>query len=67
MDKAGAKSNYAPAGVSVRNGPVQDDNMDVDAPTMNGNAKRKARDSVGKTVNYNMDSSEESDEVPLVR
>ena len=30
MDRAGAKSNYAPAGVSIRNGPVTEDKMDVD-------------------------------------
>jgi hypothetical protein len=41
--------------------------MDVDEPTANGNAKRKARISTGKAVNYNVDGSESSDDaVPLV-
>jgi hypothetical protein len=41
--------------------------MDVDEPTTNGNAKRKARISTGKAVKYNVDGSESSDDaVPLV-
>jgi DNA topoisomerase-1 len=67
MDKAGAKSHYAPEGVSVRNGPILDDKMDVDEPSINGTGKRKARVSAGKPVNYNVDESESSeDAVPLV-
>lgn len=66
MDKAASKTSYAPPGVSIRNGPVLDDKMDVDEPTTNGNTKRKARNSTGRPVNYN-DDSEESDAVPLVR
>ena len=67
MDKAGAKSAYAPAGVSIRNGPVLEDKMDVDEPSTNGNAKRKARTSTSKLVNYNMETSEvDSDDAPLV-
>jgi len=63
------KSKPAPAGVSVRNGPVLEDMMDVDGPSTNGNAKRKARSSIGKAVNYNDDGSDESEEdaKPLVR
>lgn len=67
MDKASAKARYAPEGVSVRNGPILDDKMDVDEPATNGAAKRKARVSTGKAVNYNVDESESSDDaVPLV-
>jgi DNA topoisomerase-1 len=68
MDKAAAKSKPAPAGVSVRNGPVLDNKMDVDEPFTNGGAKRKARVSLGKAVNYNDNASDDSDEdaVPLV-
>ena len=67
MDKAGAKSKYAPAGVSIRNGPVLDDKMDVDEPLINGTAKRKGRASTGKTVNYNVDGTDsDEDGVPLV-
>lgn len=67
MDKAGEKSNYAPAGVSIRNGPVVEDAMDVDGPATNGAPKRKARVSTGKPVNYNVDSGSEEDAKPLVR
>ncbi|TAQ89725.1 hypothetical protein B7494_g1956 [Chlorociboria aeruginascens] len=68
MDKAGAKTKYDPAGVSVRNGPVLDDDMDLDEPVTNGTSKRKARISTGKTVNYNVDGSDEdSDAVPLAK
>jgi DNA topoisomerase-1 len=66
MDRAGAKAHYAPEGVSVRNGPILDDKMDVHGPSINGAAKRKARVSAGKAVNYNVDESESSDDVPLV-
>jgi DNA topoisomerase-1 len=67
MDKAGGKSHYAPVGVSIRNGPVLDDKMDVDEPLTNGAAKRKARTSAGKTVNYNVDGTDsDEDSVPLV-
>jgi DNA topoisomerase-1 len=68
MDKADAKTDYAPAGVSIRNGPVNE--MDVDTPITNGTSKRKARTSTSKSVNYNVDSSEgdsDEDAVPLVR
>jgi len=64
MDKATAKSTIGPAGVSVRNGPVIEDKMDVDGPATNGTTKRKARASTGKPVKYD-DNSSESD-VPLV-
>jgi hypothetical protein len=56
--------DYAPAGISIRNGPVTDE-MDVDIPAVNG--KRKARVSTGKPVNYNdAASSSEEDNKPLV-
>ena len=68
MDKAEAKSGYAPAGVSIRNGPVvEDDKMDVDELLTNGNAKRKSRGSTSQAVNYNdAGSDEDSDAKPLV-
>lgn len=67
MDESGERSHYAPAGVSIRNGPVLEDKMEVDGPTTNGNAKRKGRASIGKAVNYNVDGTEsEEDAVPLV-
>ena len=65
MDKAAAKTTYAPAGVSIRNGPVVEEKMDIDIPITNGNAKRKARVSTEKPVNYD-DDSDDSDAVPLV-
>ena len=65
MDKA-APSTAAPAGVSIRNGPVVEDEMDLDEPVTNGNAKRKSRGSTSKAVNYNDEDSDEST-VPLVR
>jgi DNA topoisomerase-1 len=68
MDKASAKIKAAPApaGVSIRNGPVIEDEMDVDTAT-NGASKRKSRGSTSKPVNYN-DQGSDSDEdtVPLV-
>lgn len=70
LDKAGAKAHYAPAGVSVRNGPILGDEMEIDQPATNGATKRKARTSTGKAVNYNVDESDDGsddDAVPLVR
>jgi DNA topoisomerase-1 len=68
MDEAAAKSDYAPAGVSIRNGPILEDEMDVDQPLTNGHAKRKSRTSTSKIANYNDGSEDESDEdaKPLV-
>jgi DNA topoisomerase-1 len=68
MSTEGSNSGLAPPGVSIRNGPVLDDTMDVDESLTNGNSKRKARNSTSKAVNYNTDGSEgDSDEdVPLV-
>ncbi|OBT70157.1 hypothetical protein VE03_00516 [Pseudogymnoascus sp. 23342-1-I1] len=65
MEKS-TNGDYAPAGVSIRNGPVTDE-MDVDIPATNG--KRKARVSTGKKpVNYNdAASSSEEDNKPLAK
>jgi DNA topoisomerase-1 len=65
MDKADAKFSHVPSGVAVRNGPVVEDNMDVDEPATNGNTKRKARTSTSKPPNY-ADSESDEDSVPLV-
>jgi len=62
-----AKSSIAPPGVSIRNGPVLDGNMDVDELSTNGNAKRKARRSLNSAVKYKDDSEDSDDAVPLVR
>ena len=66
MDKANGKTTGAPAGVSIRNGPVLDDKMDVDTPNTNGTTKRKSRASTSKPVKYNDDGSSDSDGAPLV-
>lgn len=63
MDKANKAANNAPAGISIRNGPV--DEMDLDEPTANGTSKRKARGSMGNGHSYK-EMSEEEDEKPLV-
>jgi hypothetical protein len=51
------------AGLSVRNGPVKEYDMDVDSPTTNGN-KRKSRTSLSKP-SYKDESDSDGDE-PLV-
>lgn len=63
MDKAAKNSKYAPVGVSIRNGPVED-KMDIDGPATNG--KRKVRTS-NVLKSYKDDSSDDSDAKPLVR
>ena len=62
MDRAAPKGSTGLAGLSERNGPV--DEMDLDAPTTNGAHKRKSRSSMSKVVNYRDDSG--SDGPPLV-
>ncbi|KAI0541171.1 eukaryotic DNA topoisomerase I [Xylaria digitata] len=47
-------SNMRPAPLSIRNGPIYDDD---DTPLINGNGKRKSRSSVGK-VNYHESDGE---------
>lgn len=63
MDDAQPPVNGA-AGISIRNGPVEE--MDIDEPQTNGNAssKRKARTSTGKS--YKESTSNSEDDAPLV-
>ena len=63
MDRANRAGKDAPAGFSVRNGPIEE--MDLDEPTANGLSKRKARGSIGNGGSYK-ESSEEEAEKPLV-
>lgn len=69
MDKANPPTQNGAAGISIRNGPV--DEMEVDGPQVNGNTgKRKARSSMGNGKSYKENSDEEEDDdddVPLVR
>lgn len=64
MDKSDSKARPLPPGVSIRNGPVTDDAMDVDS-TPNGAPKRKSRSSLSQAVNYK-DESDSEDGAPLV-
>lgn len=63
LDRAASKGTTGMAGLSVRNGPVEDA-MDVDKPPTNGANKRKSRSSISTAVNYRDES--ESDGQPLV-
>lgn len=64
MDRSDSKVKPAPVGISIRNGPVDDDAMDLDhAP--NGTAKRKSRTSIDKSISYKDDS--DSDGAPLAK
>jgi hypothetical protein len=60
MDRAIPKSDNSRAGISIRNGPV--DEMDVDS-SINGAAKRKSRGSLPQ-INYKDGSDSEGE--PLV-
>ena len=70
MDKENPPAVHGAPGISIRNGPV--DEMDIDEPVINGNAngtgKRKARSGMGNGKSYK-EASEEDDEAakPLVR
>ena len=68
MDKANPPAAHAAPGISIRNGPV--DEMEIDGPVLNGNAngKRKARRSMGNVKSYKEASEEDGEEgKPLVR
>lgn len=64
MDRAFPDKHTGLAGLSVRNGPVRDVKMDIDAPNTNGANKRKSRNSLSH-VNYK-DNSGSDDDAPMV-
>lgn len=71
MDKANPAGNNIAPGISIRNGPVEE--MDVDGPSRhgqgpNGTIKRKVRNSNGNgnRKNYKEASDDEEDDRPLV-
>jgi DNA topoisomerase-1 len=69
MDAEVPSNGHVEPGISIRMGPVEDDDkMDVDAPETNGNAngKRKSRSSVANSKSYKDASSSEDDDKPLV-
>lgn len=68
MDKANPPAAHGAPGISIRNGPVEE--MDIDEPAASGNTKgkRKSRSGIGNGKSYK-EASEEDDEEekPLVR
>lgn len=67
MDKANPPVANGAPGISIRNGPM--DEMEIDGPEMKGHIsnKRKARASTGNGKSYKEASEEEEeDNVPLV-
>lgn len=67
MDRANPSGKSVQPGISIRNGPMEE--MDVDEPATNGNVtgKRKARQSLSNGHTYKEASSDEEDNKPLVR
>ncbi|KAL7943444.1 hypothetical protein V8C42DRAFT_346894 [Trichoderma barbatum] len=63
LDKSVPKKGSGMAGLSIRNGPVENGDMDLDSPSYNG-AKRKSRVSITQ-VDYKDES--ESDGQPLAK
>lgn len=61
MDKARSKQELAPAGVSIRHGPVTTDKMEVDEPVANG--KRKSRGSAVHIKSYKENDSDDEEAV----
>ncbi|KAF4337602.1 DNA topoisomerase I [Fusarium beomiforme] len=64
MDQPVPKQAAQMAGLSVRNGPLED-TMDIDEPATNGSTKRKSRNSITK-VNYKDDDSSD-DAAPMAK
>lgn len=63
MDAATKPVKHAAPGISIRNGPVKD--IDVDGRTET-NPKRKARTGISNGVSYKDASDEDEDDKPLV-
>ncbi|KAL7798106.1 hypothetical protein V8C37DRAFT_368688 [Trichoderma ceciliae] len=63
LDKSVPKKGSGMAGLSIRNGPVENGGMELDSPSTNG-AKRKSRVSITQ-VDYKVES--ESDGEPLAK
>lgn len=63
MDRPTSKAQSGAPGLSIRNGPVDGDPMDIDQT--NGITKRKSRSSISKNVSYK-DESDSDDGRPLV-
>lgn len=71
MDKAYPSGNDVQPGISLRNGPVEE--MDVDEPPTKGgrangivNGKRKGRQTLSNGKSYKDATSDEEDDKPLV-
>ena len=67
MDKENPPASHGAPGISIRNGPMEE--MDVDGPEYNGKAsnKRKARTGMGNVKSYKEASDEDNEgEEPLV-
>jgi DNA topoisomerase I len=66
MDKQISSNGHLSAGISIRNGPVEE--MDIDEPHVNGftNGKRKSRGSIGGQKSYKESTSTDEDDKPLV-
>ncbi|KAK7744143.1 DNA topoisomerase 1 [Cytospora paraplurivora] len=64
MDGSTPSAQPDAPGISIRNGPVDGDPMDIDQP--NGIAKRKSRSSISKNVSYK-DESDSDDGAPLAK
>jgi len=66
LDKAHPSTSSVQPGISIRNGPVEE--MEIDEPHVNGtaNGKRKSRGSIGTKTTYKEESSSDTDDLPLV-
>jgi DNA topoisomerase I len=67
MDKEIPSNGHLGPGISIRNGPVGEMDVDAREPATNGvsNGKRKSRGSIRKA--YKEATSSDEDDVPLVR
>ncbi|KAM7224504.1 DNA topoisomerase 1 [Rhypophila decipiens] len=66
MENSVSKARPRPPNVSIRNGPVIDDAMDIDS-TPNGAPKRKSRSSTGQQAVSYKDNSDSEDGAPLAK
>ena len=68
LDRSNPSGNHAQPGISIRNGPMQEMDIDEEVPKTNGVAgKRKSRSSIGNQKSYKEETSDTDEDKPLVR
>ena len=67
LDKSNPSGNHVQPGISIRNGPIDEMDIDEETPKTNGvTGKRKSRSSIGNKKSYKEVTSDSDEDRPLV-